>query len=252
MAVRCLILGEVLNEDHTPGDVGGYMLLVNASFQRDIAIERQVSGHSPNTYYTFSAWIYNIYPSAPLKPNVTFLVDGVGEYTTGPINGSGWQQVGFPFFTGSKTSVALAIKNNQTGGDGNDWIIDDIFVTICNPVIIIAEDDEVCEGESITITAEVNDPAEQFDYFIWQKFNSTTNQWEDVTTVASGTYDQTVMTLDYVVTTSATSDINGDRYKVIVSNGPSNFNNPDLFSTSDEITLKYILALRSWQLAVVY
>ena len=196
-----------------------------------------MTGLSHNTYYTFSAWVYNVGPQLPLKPNLTFLVDGVGEYTTGPITSSGWQEIGFPFYSGNNTSLSLAIRNNQTGGNGNDWIIDDISVTICNPVIIITSEDEVCVNDTITITAEVMDPAEQFDDYIWQKFNPISNQWEDITAVTSGTYVDNVMTVTYEVTTAATLDMDGDLYRIIVSNSPSNFNNPELVTASDEVMI---------------
>ena len=76
-------------------------MLVNASYAQDIAYETDITALCPNTEYEFSAWIYNIYPTGSIKPDLTFVIDGIGRYTTGDITTSGWQNIGFRFETGS-------------------------------------------------------------------------------------------------------------------------------------------------------
>ncbi|MGH2566223.1 MAG: hypothetical protein ACRDE5_17015, partial [Ginsengibacter sp.] len=49
-----------LVEDHTPGDVNGYMMVVNASFNPGDFFVKTVDGLCPNTTYEFAAWMYNV------------------------------------------------------------------------------------------------------------------------------------------------------------------------------------------------
>ena len=83
------------NEDHTPGDVMGYMMLVNASVDTGVFYVDTVKNLCANTKYEFATWITNvIVPSAcngtPNKPKLTFNIEtaaGVilSTYITGDI-----------------------------------------------------------------------------------------------------------------------------------------------------------------------
>ncbi len=233
------ILGafDVLAEDHTDADVNGYMLLINASSNPDIAIQRLVSGLETNTYYNFSTWIYNIQPSAPLKPNLTFLVDGVGEYITGDILDTGWTLVGFPFYTGNKTSVTLAIRNNQTGGLGNDWILDDIAVSVCKPDIIVSDVDICEDGSGLVLSAQVTDPASQFDLYKWQVYDTATTTWNDVSPLINGSYTGTLMQADYTLPGNIPLSSHGNKYRIKVTTSVGNINDVEFSNTSDDVIL---------------
>src|SRR5688572_26998191 len=49
-----------LAEDHTPGDVNGYMMVVNASFNKGEFYAQQVNGLCAGTTYELSGWIINV------------------------------------------------------------------------------------------------------------------------------------------------------------------------------------------------
>lgn len=182
-----------LTEDHTTGDVGGYMMLVNASFNPDIVIEKNISGLCPNTEYEFSAFVRNVYPTGPILPNLTFLLDGIGKYSTGDITGSAWVEVGFRFTTGgSQTTASFSIRNNAPGGNGNDWAIDDIFVGLCIPDITITPPllRKVClAAASETISATVTDPRQQFDAWRWQESTDGGTTWAFIGTATTSTFN---------------------------------------------------------------
>src|SRR5690606_9362226 len=125
---------------------GGYMMLVNANYAPDIAYEKQITGLCTNTEYQFSAWIYNIQPNASIKPNLTFQINGVGRYTTGNVTATGWQNIGFTFRTDNNSTATFSIRNNNPGGQGNDWVIDDIFVGICEPLVAVVPG-KACIGD---------------------------------------------------------------------------------------------------------
>ena len=99
-----------LVEDHTPNDVNGYMMLVNASLTpRDFYVDT-IIGLCANTTYEFSAWIVNVLKNTsclpnPARPKLVFNIETVtgtvlGTFTTADIleNASPqWQQYGLFF-----------------------------------------------------------------------------------------------------------------------------------------------------------
>ena len=138
-----------LVEDHTPNDVNGYMMLVNASFTpRDFYVDT-VIGLCANTTYEFSAWIVNVLKNTsclpnPARPKLVFNIETVtgsvlGTFTTGDIlqNASPqWQQYGLFFTTPNNTNnIVLRITNNGPGGCGNDIALDDITFKPCGPKV---------------------------------------------------------------------------------------------------------------------
>jgi hypothetical protein len=48
-------------QDHTPGDINGYMMVVNASYNPGDFFVKTVDGLCPNTTYEFAALIYNLF-----------------------------------------------------------------------------------------------------------------------------------------------------------------------------------------------
>lgn len=121
--------------DHT-GDVNGYFMLVNASFQPNDFYVQTVSGLCGNTSYQFGAWVLNV-DNIPgqILPNITFRIektDGtvLQTFQTGDIpetSSPTWNQYAFYFNTppGINT-VVLRMINNAPGGIGNDIALDDI------------------------------------------------------------------------------------------------------------------------------
>lgn len=155
--------------DHTPGDTYGRALIVNASHRPGRFFKMPVSGLCENTTYEFSAWLINLFPlyrtpcsnqTKTGKPiNVTFEIwDSKGksllkEGSTGNIKGTytpNWQEYGLVFKTKpGQTSVILKMRNNGSGGCGNDLAIDDIVFKTCGDAVIIEDTEKKARQVSL-------------------------------------------------------------------------------------------------------
>src|ERR1700730_1300179 len=138
-----------LIEDHTPNDVNGYFMLVNASVQPGDFYVDTVRGLCPSTTYEFAAWVINVLkPSAcgggGTNPNLTFKIETpsgtqLAKYNTGDIpqlTAPEWKQYGLFFKTEvNSTDVVVRITNNAPGGCGNDLALDDISFRPCGPLV---------------------------------------------------------------------------------------------------------------------
>lgn len=195
-----------LSEDHTPGDVNGYMMVVNASYTPGDFFVKTVDGLCPNTTYEFASWIYNVLqPFAcggnGIKPNITFNIETTSgtilkSYQTGDIPPSAnWVQYGFFFSTTpGVSSVVLRMTNNAPGGCGNDLLLDDITFRACGPLVTAningsADSVDVCTGDNSVFTlmanvsAGYNDPVYQ-----WQLSIDNGISWTNITGATNTTY----------------------------------------------------------------
>lgn len=133
-----------LPEDHTPGDVRGNMMLVNASWQGGPFLTTAVSGLKANTVYQFGVWLMNVCkPSEkcpfPLLPNLTIslrMPDGrtVARFGTGELvrrSVPKWTQYRALFTMPAATALTLTITDDAPGGCGNDFAVDDITFREC-------------------------------------------------------------------------------------------------------------------------
>lgn len=218
----------VLTEDHTPGDVNGYMMVVNASFDKDIVVEKTISGLCPNKTYQFSAYVKSLHTG--IKPNLTFLIDGVGKYRTGDILTNDWVNVGFTFKS-SGTSAKFSIRNNNPGGSGNDWVIDDILVGVCAPTITMNPvDGSRCNNPATSITATVTDVSNIYTKFKWQVDMNDGNGFTDAQNGSgNGTFDVNHQYIATLVPTPSplTSLQHGWKYRLIVAEDDADFLNSD-------------------------
>ena len=148
--------------DHTPGDVGGYMMMVNASNAPGEFYRDTVSGLCSGIKYDFSAWVANMDKNAGrIKPDIKFeIIDFttnniLGTYETGDVQISAtftWIQHSLAF-TATSSKVILRLVNNNPGGSGNDLALDDISFTPCLPVYTTTHPTVFCEGENVKIPA---------------------------------------------------------------------------------------------------
>ncbi|MEO8854593.1 MAG: gliding motility-associated C-terminal domain-containing protein [Ginsengibacter sp.] len=171
--------------DHT-GDLHGYMMVVNASYNPGDFFVKKVEGLCPNTTYEFAAWIYNLlYSNAcggnGIKPNITFNIETpagkvLQTYSTGDIPMDlGWKQYGFFFATTTDiNSVVLRMTNNAPGGCGNDILLDDITFRACGPLVSAningsLDSVDVCTGDESVfkmhadVSSGYSDPAYQWE-----------------------------------------------------------------------------------------
>ncbi len=231
----------LVTDDHTEGDINGYMMLVNASFSPDIALERTVTGLCEDTEYEFSLWINNIQPNAPIKPNLTFLINGVGLYNTGNITTGGWQKVGFTFFTGTNTSSIFSIRNNAPGGLGNDWAIDDVFVGVCQPEVVNTNTIDKCfDAKDETLDFVINDDNKQFIYYQFEESRDNGATWTSIGTPQIGTFINGTYTATLSFPAPLTNAYDGRQYTIILGTTLANLANGCEIEAENSTTLNII------------
>ena len=133
-----------LNEDHTPGDNNGNMMLVNAFEGGGVFLTATVTGLTENTRYEFSACLMNLCHlnggCTPLPPNILILLWTpagrlVGEFKTGQLpqgNEPVWKRyAGFFSTAAQETNLLLTMSDITLGGCGNDFALDDIIIREC-------------------------------------------------------------------------------------------------------------------------
>jgi hypothetical protein len=134
-----------LTEDHTSGDVGGNMLLVNSSPGSGMFLRTAIHGLKTGTTYEFAVWLMNVCKITdkcpfPLLPDITIYLQttagkNVAQFNTGEVSRYKtplWKQYRFFFTTPpSATNLNLIMINNAPGGCGNDFALDDITFREC-------------------------------------------------------------------------------------------------------------------------
>jgi hypothetical protein len=190
--------GPLGNNPVAAGSKGGYMLVVNADYATSEAYRQTITGLCPNTSYEFSLWVKNVCTNCGLDsngtatykpgvmPNLTFAVDGLDRYSSGTIDTFGWMKKGFLFKTGaSQNSVTISIRNNASGGGGNDWAIDDIALVTCNPNLnlVPSGNAQVCYGNQVDVASTVT---AFFDNYVNYKWERSTDGGATWTVAGSG------------------------------------------------------------------
>jgi hypothetical protein len=134
-----------LLEDHTAGDVGGNMLLVNAAPSTGVFLRTPIPGLKSNTMYELGLWLMNLCRPTkkcpfPLLPRLTIRLETpegtiVANVVTGDVprvQAPWWTQHRAYFTTpASTTTLILVMSDNAPGGCGNDFALDDITFREC-------------------------------------------------------------------------------------------------------------------------
>ena len=201
-------------------DPNGYMMVVNAAFDPGKFYEQQVDNLCENTLYQFTADVRNIIRPGEnaLRPNVSFSIDDVSQFTTGLIPETGtWNTYGFTFTTApGQTSVVLALSNNAPGGIGNDLALDNISFRACGPLARIAGEEtlSICEdGGPATLTADIQ--GDQYDEprLQWQQSFDEGITWQDIPDEMNLTFLHTERASGFYY------------YRYLLANGPVNLTN---------------------------
>ena len=190
-------------------DPNGYMMVVNASNDPGIFYQQTVSGLCENTLYEFSADILNLIRiGVPdhLDPNVSFLLNGVAQFSTGNIpQTETWTSFGFTFSTSvGQESLTLSLRNNAPGGIGNDLALDNISFRACGPETSIENSIDPSSGNELDLCAD-DTPVEleatltgnQYvnPSFQWQESFDEGLNWIDIAGATSITYTPPSMTV---------------------------------------------------------
>ncbi len=127
--------------DNSP-DPQGYMLAVNAHEEPGIFLEAPVTGLCENTTYQFSIDVINIledwccggWPGKKI-PLISVYLDSIQYLSRKQVHQlETWYTYTFTFTTPpGTTQMTLQIWNENTGGDGNDFAIDNIEIRPCGP-----------------------------------------------------------------------------------------------------------------------
>jgi len=249
------------NNPVAPGTKGGYMLSVNADVVTSEAYNQTVTGLCPSTYYEFSGWVRNVckycaedsassqtYKPGVL-PNLSFSINGVDIYGSGQLDTIGWQKKGFVFQTGAgQSSAVISIRNNSSGGGGNDWVLDDISIGTCGPNTTLNYSPYLLgcsSGVLVNLSALVKytyNP--NYSYYVWQKSTDGGVTWSN--TAATGSISPTSSGGYYQYTTNyppfmAYGADSGTRYRVTVATSNANLTSTSCsFTDGNSVYLKII------------
>jgi hypothetical protein len=142
-----------LPEDHTPGDVAGNVMLVNASYNGGTFLKTTINGLKSGTIYEFAVWMMNVCKPSdkcpfPLLPRITIRLQTpagkiVAQFGTGELirrQSPRWSLYRAVFTTPpSKTPLTLTMVDEAPGGCGNDFALDDITFRECvKPTPLVA------------------------------------------------------------------------------------------------------------------
>ena len=148
-----------LDEDHTPGDVDGNMLLVNSAYSEGVFFVTRANGFKGGTRYQFGVWLMNVCRPTrkcpfPLLPNLLIRLQTPNGKTVAQFSTGELPRVEKPYWTQhkalfvmppSQTELILTFINTAPGGCGNDLAMDDISFREC----VIPEPAKVVEAKKV-------------------------------------------------------------------------------------------------------
>ena len=256
-------------QDHTPGDLNGKCLIVNAGFSAGEFYRTTVNGLCETTTYEFSAWLINLViagsfcsnqPGGTIPINVRFEIwDGtdtnlLANGNTGNIietSSPYWQEYGLVFQTlAGQNTVILKMINNGQGGCGNDLAIDDLEFKSCGDTIIVEDalgNDlaSICSGETPYDTSFIAIPDNSV-------FSNHFYQWQESTNgiIWTDIVGATNPNLNVIGVTSTTY------YRSKVAESAANLNNVDCITYSDIYEINVTQApnaptLQCWETAAL-
>lgn len=189
--------------DHTPADVDGRMMIVNADAAAGFFYRDTLSALCPGQQYSFSFWTAfignttygtlcdafggTVFPriKCRVRDRATGLV--ITEASTPTINSTTWVQQGIKWvMPAGYSNVIFELINDAPGGCGNDLAIDDIQFGICqaNPAASLSTVTSGCIGGNTTFTAAFASAADSLVVpgakdFQWQVSNDGIT-WFDI------------------------------------------------------------------------
>lgn len=134
-----------LPSDHTAGDAGGNMMLVNAAHSGGVFLDMSIPGLKSNTIYELGLWLINICKPAQKCPSLLLpslhirletpegrIVANIVTRDLPRMQEPQWGQHLAYFTTPASTStLRLIMYDNVPGGCGNDFALDDITFREC-------------------------------------------------------------------------------------------------------------------------
>jgi hypothetical protein len=231
------------NTPKAVGTLGGYMLAVNADYVTTEAYRQDITGLCPNTTYEFSLWVKNVCTNCGIDssgvstykpgvlPNLSFSIDGLDRYSSGMVDTIGWLKKGFLFRTGvTQTAITISIRNNASGGGGNDWVIDDIALVTCNPNLnlVPSGNAQVCYNDQVDISSSVTSFFNNYTFYRFERSIDNGSTWtvpstgSGVPTPVPGGYQYTAQLVPSFLADSAH---HMNQYRFIVASSSANLSN---------------------------
>jgi len=195
--------------DHTPGDLNGNYMLVNAESTPGTIHRDTATGLCENMTYQFSVYVTNVLTaniscgSDVILPNLTLSIESLSgkllaSYNTGDIpitNEKKWVQYGFTYkTTAGINAVILKISTQPKYGCGSAFAIDDIVFQNCGPAIQITIDGDTLDQK---VCADYTNPfVMQGSYSVgfnnpvvqWQNSIDSGKTWQDIPAATTTTY----------------------------------------------------------------
>lgn len=253
------------NDPTAPGATGGYMLVVNADYATGEAYRQYIEGLCPNTSYEFSLWVRNVCTNCGIDstgtqtwnpgvlPNLTFAIDDLDRYSSGMVDTVGWVKKGFMFKTGpTQENITISIRNNASGGGGNDWAIDDIALVTCNPNLTMLPSPvtPVCAGDNVRISCQVRSFFDNYTEWMWERSTDGGLNWTYTGVSGSSTaVDNGSGQFEYEAlypTFVGGLGVDGHRYRIRVASTPGNLGAPEcsfLNSTTIDVDVLHCVIL---------
>ena len=162
-----------VTEDHTPNDINGKMMIVNASEKPGSFFILTIAGLNAGATYRFANWIVNIckssYGCSPTPPviKVSILANGkvLNSFNSGKINPSSmpeWKKYSAVFtLPANVNKITLQMEDMTKGGCGNDFAMDDITLQECSLPIPVIEKTQVftaLQTDKKIITKKISAP----------------------------------------------------------------------------------------------
>ncbi|MFM7233442.1 MAG: hypothetical protein ACKOZM_02550, partial [Flavobacteriales bacterium] len=142
--------------DHTNPPTGDFFI-ANAPGQSGVSVWCQSVEVSPQTTYTFTFWARDVannnnpHPLAVLRPSFNGIVASDSLLAQG-----GWSSLSVEWFSDNSTSLDLCIIDFQSQTGGNDFGLDDISLTACEPIVLsqpafAGNDTTLCSRDVMTL-----------------------------------------------------------------------------------------------------
>src|SRR6185437_2572804 len=136
----------------------------------------------------------------------------------------------------------IGIKNNAPGGDGNDWVLDDINLSTCYPNLMMNPNDtaEICAGYMMTVSDTIRSFFDNYGSYQWETSTNGTI-WTSLgapqtktPVLVNGLYQYTV---DSILAPTAADS--GHYLRVKVATSASNLSDPNCsVDRSQQVFLK--------------
>lgn len=201
-------LWQVLPFDHTPNDVDGNFLLINAVPGNNPIYIDTIRNLCAGRVFQFGAWIANVVNpfqcSGPgATPNLDFSIYSLGgtllgSYTTGditPTQPASWTNRRFLFdLPAANTDVILKITDLSPAGCGDDFALDDLSFSPCSGELAVMLPNSstsafnVCEESQSNLVLTASFPGYTNPSIQWQVSTNDGFSWNNIPGATGTTY----------------------------------------------------------------